>query len=77
MRLQLTESQRDVRAAARAFLAAEMPLTTLRRRHDEGLGLDRSLWRRAAELGWTSMLVPERHGGDDHRRTGHGRGDHR
>src|SRR5262245_3284345 len=40
-----------------------MPLTAVRALEADPAGFDRGWWRRAAELGWTSMLVPEEHGG--------------
>jgi alkylation response protein AidB-like acyl-CoA dehydrogenase len=46
------------------FLEATCPLDEVRRLADaEPAGFDREWWRRGAELGWTSMLVAEEHGG--------------
>lgn len=47
----------------RRFLTATMPLTALRAMADSESGFDRAWWRRGAELGWTSLLVAEEHGG--------------
>ncbi len=60
----LTPDQRLFRNTTREFLEKEMPLTRVRELSQVGTGFDRAWWRRAAELGWTSMLVaPERGGG--------------
>jgi len=48
----------------RRFLEATTPLQEVRRLHAEvPEGFDRKVWRQAAELGWTAMLVPEADGG--------------
>lgn len=63
MELQLTEDQALFVETTRRFLQAESPLTRVRELASEPDGFDRSMWRRGAELGWTSMLVSERDGG--------------
>jgi alkylation response protein AidB-like acyl-CoA dehydrogenase len=65
MDLSLTESQEMLRAAARGFVEREAPRHTIvaMQRADSSLSPD--LWRKAAELGWLGMLIPERHGGGE------------
>jgi alkylation response protein AidB-like acyl-CoA dehydrogenase len=63
MNLELDEDQEFFRETTRKFLSAEAPLTTVRALYDDVDGFDRSWWRSAAELGWTSMFVPEVLGG--------------
>jgi len=63
MNPELSEDQEFFRETTRKFLAAEVPLTTVRALYEEPDGFDRAWWRQAAELGWTSMFVPEAHGG--------------
>ena len=63
MDLDLTEDQEFFRETTRKFLETEVPLETVRKLADEPAGFDRGWWQRGAELGWTSMLVPEEHGG--------------
>lgn len=63
MNPELSEDQGLFRDTIRKFLAAEVPLTIVRELYETPDGFDRSWWRRAAELGWTSMFVPEAHGG--------------
>ncbi|GAB3275431.1 acyl-CoA dehydrogenase family protein [Kineosporia babensis] len=47
----------------RKFAEAQASTTQLRTWWREGQGLDRPWWRQVTELGWTSLLVPEEHGG--------------
>lgn len=63
MDLQLTEEQEAFAATTRRFLAAECPTGAVRALESDPTGFDRSVWRRGAGLGWTSLLVPERDGG--------------
>jgi len=46
-----------------SFLEKEASLGRLRELHAAGTSFDTDWWRRAAELGWTSLLVPEELGG--------------
>ena len=46
-----------------SFLEKEASLSQLRDLHDAGIAFDSGWWRRAAELGWTSLLVPDELGG--------------
>ncbi|OBH75869.1 acyl-CoA dehydrogenase [Mycobacterium scrofulaceum] len=50
-------------STAQAFLEKEAPLRRVRELHAAGESFDPAWWRRAAELGWTSLLVPEELGG--------------
>jgi alkylation response protein AidB-like acyl-CoA dehydrogenase len=50
-------------STTRAFLDKEVPLRRVRELHSEGVSFDPVWWQRAAELGWTSLLVPEELGG--------------
>ena len=63
MRADLTAEQELFRQTSRSFLERETPLTKVRELADDPSGFDRDWWRRAAELGWTSLLIPEEHGG--------------
>lgn len=46
-----------------AFLQKEASLRHVRELHAAGVSFDPQWWRRAAELGWTALLVPEELGG--------------
>jgi alkylation response protein AidB-like acyl-CoA dehydrogenase len=63
VRFGLTEEVEFFRATAQRFIAAEMPVTVTRALESDPDGFDRATWRRAAELGWTSLLAPESLGG--------------
>jgi alkylation response protein AidB-like acyl-CoA dehydrogenase len=50
-------------STTQAFLQKEVPLSRVRKLHAAGVSFDHAWWRRAAELGWTGLLVPEELGG--------------
>lgn len=50
-------------STTQSFLEKEASLARLRELHDAGISFDVGWWRRATELGWTSLLVPEELGG--------------
>jgi alkylation response protein AidB-like acyl-CoA dehydrogenase len=50
-------------STTQSFLEKEVPLSRLRELHAAGTSFEADWWRRAAELGWTSLLVPEELGG--------------
>jgi alkylation response protein AidB-like acyl-CoA dehydrogenase len=61
--LDASEDQEFFRATTRSFLETELPLAAVRQLADQAAGFDREWWRRGADLGWASMLVPEAYGG--------------
>jgi alkylation response protein AidB-like acyl-CoA dehydrogenase len=50
-------------STTQSFLEKEASLSRLRELHAAGISFEPEWWRRAAELGWTSLLVPEELGG--------------
>ncbi|GAC1636210.1 MAG: acyl-CoA dehydrogenase family protein [Mycobacterium sp.] len=50
-------------STTQSFLGKEASLARLRELHAAGSSFEPDWWRRAAELGWTSLLVPEELGG--------------
>lgn len=50
-------------STTQAFLSKEASLRHVRDLHGAGESFDPAWWRRAAELGWTGLLVPEELGG--------------
>ncbi len=58
-----TEEQEFFRATTERFLLEHAPPDAVRHLRDDADGFDRAYWRRGAELGWTSLLVDEAHGG--------------
>jgi alkylation response protein AidB-like acyl-CoA dehydrogenase len=63
MRLDLTDEQRLLQSATASFLADTSSVAVSRALNEAGRSVDRDTWRRGAELGWTSLLVPEDLGG--------------
>jgi hypothetical protein len=47
-------------STTQAFLDREAPITRVRQLHEAGTSFEPGWWRRATELGWTALLVPER-----------------
>ncbi|WP_333890292.1 acyl-CoA dehydrogenase family protein [Mycolicibacterium gadium] len=50
-------------STTRAFLDRDASIERVREMHSRGDTYDRDWWRKAAELGWTSLLVPDELGG--------------
>jgi alkylation response protein AidB-like acyl-CoA dehydrogenase len=63
MRLALTSDEEFFRDTTRRFLGEHVPVGEIRRLREDPAGFDRGYWARGAELGWTSLLVGEAHGG--------------
>src|SRR5690242_19696313 len=63
MEFGLSPDQDLFRSTALDFLEREYPPDRLRGTTPDQGGFDRDWWRRAAELGWAAMLVPEELGG--------------
>src|SRR5262245_58210588 len=63
VQLALDDDQQFFQETTRKFLEQEMPITAVRALADDPTGFDRTWWARGAELGWTSLLVPEADGG--------------
>ena len=63
MLLELTDDQEFFRDTTARFLDEQAPVAELRRVRDDPAGFDEKYWRRGADLGWTSLLVPEDAGG--------------
>jgi alkylation response protein AidB-like acyl-CoA dehydrogenase len=64
MRFAFNEEQEELRKTARSFLADCSSPARVRTAMRTERGYDREVWRRiGAELGWTSIIIPEAHGG--------------
>jgi alkylation response protein AidB-like acyl-CoA dehydrogenase len=63
MLLALSSDQELFSETTAKLLDEIVPVGELRRLRDDPVGFDREYWRRGAELGWTSLLVGEEHGG--------------
>ncbi|MET0900476.1 MAG: acyl-CoA dehydrogenase family protein [Mycobacterium sp.] len=58
-----TPEQMLFASTAQAFLEKEASLARIRELHAQETSFEPQWWRRAAELGWASLLVPEELGG--------------
>ena len=63
MRLDLDADLEFFRETTAKFLDEFAPPAEVRRLRDDAEGFDHDVWRRGAELGWTSLLVTEDAGG--------------
>src|SRR5881275_2640566 len=63
MLLQLSSDQEFFRETTAKFLKEQAPVDEVRRRRHDAAGFDSGYWQRGAELGWTTFLVDEEHGG--------------
>ena len=63
VRVDLSDDQEFFRETARRFIEAEAPVSVVREWHDLPDGYPQGWWQAAAELGWTSLMVPEPLGG--------------
>src|SRR5690349_6813591 len=65
MALFLTDEQTMLRDTARQFVSETAPVSHMRGLRDakDATGCSRDLWKRFAEMGFTSILIPESEGG--------------
>ena len=63
MHVTLTDDQQFFRETTGRFLSNHAPPDVLRAKRKDPHGFDPDYWCRGAELGWTSLLVGEEHGG--------------
>ena len=65
MPLYLNDEQTMLRDTARDFVAEHAPVSHMRKLRDDkdATGFSRDLWKQFAEMGFTSILIPENEGG--------------
>lgn len=63
MLLEPSSDQEFFRETTGRFLKEHVPVGELRRLRDDPVGFSDDYWTRGADLGWTSLLVSEAHGG--------------
>jgi alkylation response protein AidB-like acyl-CoA dehydrogenase len=63
MDMGLNEEQEMLRESARDFLQKECPKQLVRRLDESDEGYSPELWRKMAELGWMSLVFPEKYEG--------------
>jgi alkylation response protein AidB-like acyl-CoA dehydrogenase len=61
----LTDEEKMVVASAREFLEGECSTTLVRQMEKDARGYPADLWRKAADMGWTGMCLPEAFGGQE------------
>lgn len=63
MNFGFTEEQNLLRDQVRRFMAEQCPMAKVRELMATDHGMDKGLWKQAADLGWLGLTVPEQHGG--------------
>src|SRR6476619_4413110 len=63
MQLALSSDQEFFRETTSRFLREQIPVGEIRALRDDPVGFSPERWRQGADLGWTSLLVSEAHGG--------------
>lgn len=63
MLLELSEDQQSLRDTTAKYLSNIVPVGQLRKLREHPAGYEEDYWRQGADLGWTSLLVPEARGG--------------
>jgi alkylation response protein AidB-like acyl-CoA dehydrogenase len=63
MLLEPTDDQESLRLTTARYLSDAVPVGQLRKLREHPAGYEEDYWRQGAELGWTSLLVPESRGG--------------
>ena len=63
MELDISEDQELLQETTASFLRSECPIERVRELADTSAGFERDWWSKGADLGWTSLLVPESEGG--------------
>jgi alkylation response protein AidB-like acyl-CoA dehydrogenase len=61
----LNDEEKMIRDTAREYLAAECNPALVRQMEKDARGYPPQMWKKAAELGWQGMALPEKHGGLD------------
>src|SRR5260221_650391 len=65
VKLTFDEEQERLAQTARSFVEATTPSDRIRRLRDakDPVGFSRDVWKQMADLGWTSICLPEEYGG--------------
>jgi alkylation response protein AidB-like acyl-CoA dehydrogenase len=61
--LELSGDQELFSETTRRFLSANAPISRARELVGDPVGFDRKVWAQGAELGWLSMMIPEKYEG--------------
>jgi alkylation response protein AidB-like acyl-CoA dehydrogenase len=63
MDLDLDREQKMLKRSAQDFLKKECPPSLIREMKDDERGYPQKLWEKMVDLGWTGVMIPEKHGG--------------
>jgi alkylation response protein AidB-like acyl-CoA dehydrogenase len=61
--LSLTESEEILNSTVQNFLQREVPKETLQSLLDSDTGYTEEIWKKAVDMGWLGILIPEEYGG--------------
>jgi len=61
----LSDEEKMVASSAREFLEGECSTNLVREMESDPIGYPSELWKKAAEMGWTGMCLPEAYGGQE------------
>jgi|TARA_Y100000310_G_scaffold218241_2_gene219450 alkylation response protein AidB-like acyl-CoA dehydrogenase len=61
--LNLTEDEEVLRKTALDFLRRDAPKDVVQQLQETDTGVTEELWRKAVELGWLGIIIPEQYGG--------------
>lgn len=61
--LGLTESEEMLKKAALDFMRRDAPKAVIQSLQESDTGYTEELWRKAVEMGWLGIIIPERYGG--------------
>ena len=59
----LNESEKALQTTALDFMQREAPNEVIHTLQDSDTGYSEEMWRKAAELGWLGIIIPEKYGG--------------
>ena len=61
--LNLTESEEMLKKTALDFMRRDAPKEVVQRLQETDTGITDELWRKAVEMGWLGIIIPEQYGG--------------
>ena len=72
LNLALTESEEMLKTTALDFIRRDAPNKIIHTLQDSDTGYTEELWRKAVEMGWLGIIIPERYGGAENSLTSAG-----
>ncbi|MBI4763865.1 MAG: acyl-CoA dehydrogenase family protein [Deltaproteobacteria bacterium] len=65
LNLDLTETEEILRNTALTFLRRDMPKDLLQSLLETDTGYNEKIWKKAVDMGWPGIIIPEKYGGTD------------